>query len=545
VVDGVDTLPEGTPQLTLGWGVIGHAAKYLRQPNGPRARMPWSPTTRQARFILWWYALNDDGSWVFNRGVRRLAKGSGKSPFGAVLALEEFTGPVRLKDFDPSVLGGAVGHAVHMPLVDIAATAESQTENTMRMVRSFASKGSRLQVEYDLDVGKQAIFLPPEGSLKVITASSTAAEGRESTFTLADETEHWHPTNGGVELAATLIDNLTKSGSRMVQTENAWVPGRDTVAEAAWDEYQAQIEGRTKGNGRILYDARIAPADTDLADEASLMRGLAYVYEDCFWQKLEPIRDRIWAPTSKPDDSRRKYLNQPTASADSWTTPMAWEALADRSIVVEPGESIAAFFDGSKSRDATALIGCRMSDGHVFRLGLWEPDTAHTTASEVDVRAVSVAVQRMKATYDVVGFFGDVREWESFVKIDWPDLFLDEETSETALLVNATGGKDPQAIAWDMRSHDYDFTLACELTLAEIEEKAFTHDGDLAVARHVGNARNRPGRWGTSISKESPSSSKKIDAAVCVVGARMVRRLVIASGNWPREAKRSGEAYFG
>jgi hypothetical protein len=534
VADGVDTLPEGLPELTLGWDVIRWAATFLRQPNGERAGQLWQPTPRQARFLLWWYALDPVGAWVFDRGVRRLAKGSGKSPFGAVLALAEFCGPVRLADLDPKAQGGAVGKTVQMPLVQIAATAESQTENTMRMVRAFAAKGSKLQRTYNLDPGKQTYFLPPEGTLKVITSSASAAEGAESTFTLGDETEHWLPNNGGVELASTLIDNLTKSGSRFIQTENAWVPGRNSVAETTWDDYVAQQEGRTKLAGRVLYDARIAPADTDLADEASLMRGLAYVYDDCFWQKLEPIRNRIWSPSARPDDSRRKYLNQPTAAEDAWTTPMAWAALANPERTVEPGEAIAVFFDGSKSRDATALIGCCISDGHVFRIGVWEPDTAHNLDSVVPVAEVDAMVRQMADRYDVCGFFGDVQEWESFVKVSWPEVFPD-------LLVHAApGAKDPQTIAWDMRARTFDFTAACELAEAEIGNSSFTHDGDSAVARHVANARRRPNRYGTSIGKESPSSPHKIDAAVCVIGARMVRRLVLASGKYPRRKASAG-----
>ena len=89
-------------------------------------------------FFAWWYAVDPDGRWLFDHGVRRLAKGSGKSPFAAVWALEELVGPVRLKDFDPKVPGGCVGKPVDMPWVQIAATAESQTANTMRMVRAVA-----------------------------------------------------------------------------------------------------------------------------------------------------------------------------------------------------------------------------------------------------------------------------------------------------------------------------------------------------------------------------------------------------------------------
>lgn len=511
------------PEYTLAWGAIQWAMENLRQPNGPRAGQSWRPIDSQVRFLLWWYAVNEDGDWLYHHGVRRLAKGSGKSPFAAVLALMEFLGPVRVKDFDPRKPGGVVGRAVDMPLVQIAATAESQTANTMRMVRAMAAKDSKVVAKYNLDFGKTRYYKSPEGTLEVITSSSTAAEGAEASFIVADETEHWKPANGGPELIATLEDNLTKSGNRLMETCNAWQPGLETVAELSWDGWVAQEEGRTKGSSKILYDARIAPPDTDLTDERSLNTALKFVYDDCFWQKTRPIVERIWDPRSSSDASKRKYLNWPTAAVDAWLTQQEWSKLAAPARVVDLDEEIVMFFDGSKSRDATGLVGCCVSDGHVFTIGAWEPDTSHDTRSVVPVSAVDATVARAFREYKPVAFFADVQEWEGFVKVTWPEAYADR------LEMHATPtGKDPHAIAWDMRTKTYDFTMAVELTETEIKSEQFTHDGDARMARHVVNARRRPNRWGTSIGKESPDSPRKVDLAVCAVGARMVRRLLIA-----------------
>lgn len=539
--DRLVTLPAGVPQLTLGWEVVRWAGKYLRHPNGPRAGKAWRFVESQVRFLLWWYAVAEDGSWLFHHGVRRLSKGSGKSPYAALIALAELCAPVRLKDFDPQAPGGCVGKQVDMPLVQIAATAESQTANTMRMVRAFAPKGSRLVREFALDPGKVKYYRAPEGTLEVITSSFMAAEGAEASFVVADETEWWKPSNGGPDLVATLADNLAKSGSRMLETSNAWQPGIGSVAEDSFNAWVAQEEGRTRGRSQILYDARIAPPDTDMSDEESLRRALDHVYNDCFWQGIRPIMERIWDPKSRPDDSKRKYLNWPTAAVDAWTTQQAWAALADPAQVVADGDEIVAFFDGSKSRDATALVGCRISDGYVFTIGVWEPDPAHDTLSTVPVGRVDAAVERMFDRWQVLAFFADVKEWEGFVRVTWPDRYAEQ------LLIKAVpGGREPQLIAWDMRSHTFDFTQACELTETEIAEQRFAHDGDSQVARHIMNARRHPNRYGVSIAKESPDSPNKIDAAVCVIGARMVRRRLLASPEWQkRDTKpaRTGRVY--
>jgi hypothetical protein len=528
------TLPEDLPELTLGYEAGAWAMRHLLHPNGPRAGRPWRFTEGQLDFLLHWYAVDEDGRWLYQHGVRRLAKGSGKSPFAAVVALIELCAPVRLDGFDPSKRGGCAGRPVDMPLVQIAATAESQTANTMRMVRALAPKGSRVVDEHALDPGLTRYYKAPVGTLEVITSSASAAEGAESTFVVADETEHWTPTNGGPELSNTLLDNLTKSGSRMLETCNAWTPGLQSVAEESYAAWVAQEEGRVRGTGRMLYDARIAPWDTDLADEASLRAGLEFVYADCWWQDIDPIIGRIWSPKARPDDSRRKYLNQPTAAVDAWVTPQAWAQCARPDRAVEPGESIVMFFDGSRSRDATALIGCCMSDGHVFSLGTWEPDPSHDTVDVVDVAAVDATVAKAFELYDVVGFFADVKEWEGFTKVSWPAAYADR------LLVEAVpGGKDPQSIAWDMRSRVYEFGVACELTEAEIADQALTHDGSAVLSRHVGNARRHPTRGVVTLRKDSPDSPRKIDAAVAMVGARMTRRTVLASKEWQRRMHRS------
>lgn len=531
------TLPDGVPELTLGWEALAFAAEYFVHPNGPRAGKRWEYTREQARFLLWWYAVGEDGRWLYDHGVRRLSKGSGKSPFAAALALTEFCGPVRLHDFDPKLPGGCRGKRVEMPLVQVAGSAESQTENTMRQIRAIAPRGSRLVEDFKLDPGRTQYNMLPEGTLKVLTSSSTAVEGTEATFTVADEVEHWTPAKGGPEFHSTLVDNLAKSGSRMLETANAWKPGVESAAEETYRMWLAQEEGNLLGDTKILYDARLAPPETDLRDPESLRKGLEFVYEDATWADIDAMMNRIWR-TRDESVSKRKYLNWPTAPLDAWCNPEDWAKLARPDIEVAPGDRIVMFFDGSKSRDATALVGCRVSDGHVFVIGAWEPDNSHGDGDDnsIDVEDVDSRVDWAFDTYDVAAFFADVKEWEGFTKVTWPQRYEDRLD-----LMAVPGGKQPECIAWDMRSHSYEFALACELVESEILDGQFTHDGNSVLARHVGNARRKEARNGAiTIRKETPNSRDKIDAAVCMIGARMVWRLVTKGTEKPR----SNRAFF-
>lgn len=79
MTDGLATLPAALPCLTLGWEVIAWAGKYLRHANGPRAGQRFQFTDSQLRFLLHFYAVTDEGRWVYDRGARRWPKGSGKA----------------------------------------------------------------------------------------------------------------------------------------------------------------------------------------------------------------------------------------------------------------------------------------------------------------------------------------------------------------------------------------------------------------------------------------------------------------------------------
>lgn len=533
--DRLVTLPDGIPSLTLGWEAIHWASKYLRQPDGPNAGERWEFIESQVRFILWWYALDPDerlinlnfSRWAYYHGVRRWPKGAGKSPFAAVLSMIELLAPVRLDHYDPNVIGGCVGKKVSMPLVQIGATSHDQANiNTMRMVRALLPKNSRILKDYDVEAGKTIFHVPGGGQLMVITSSPTTEEGALVTFAILDQTESFYPSNGGVALADVMDRNVGKSGNRILETSNAWEPGKESVAESTFDAWVAQEEGRLKGKGRILYDARLAPPNIDWDDVGSIRKAVEFAYGDCYWANPEDIvENRILSPRTKLDVSKRFYLNWPESPEDAWTTQQLWGRLADPSFYIEDGSDIALAFDGSRVEDATALVGCHIETGFTFSVGIWEPRGSRF----IPAAEVHAAIQAIRERFHVCAFFADVKEWEQSTKITWRAWFTEEEDQLDVWAV--PGGRDPQPVAWDMRSHVAEFTQACEMVLAEIENEppGFKHDGDSAMGRHVINSRRRPNRYGISIGKESPKSPNKIDACVAMITSRHARRLVLAS----------------
>lgn len=553
------TLGRTSPRYTLGWEAIRWGMKYLRQPDGENAGERFRFTPSQMAFILNWYGLRKDGdraSWNYTHGVRRLPKGAGKSPFAAVMALIELCAPVRFARWGVDKDGNTypVGKPVGMPLVQIAGVSQEQgLINTMRMVRALivASKPdgtadhsikSRLVSEYGLDVGKTQIQTPNGGQLHVITSSATAAEGALTTFGICDQTEAWVKMNGGHDLFQVMDRNAAKSKSRLVQTANAWQPGIDSVAEQTFDAWVAEQEGRTLGKARTLMDVRMAPPSAmtlvcpectrpdckhdKIIDRDALVRGVTEAYGDCWWADPEDIVDNhILDPKTPLDVSKRFYLNWPTVSEDAWIEPYEWSRWADLDFELPDGAAITLGFDGSRNNDATALIGCDVETGFTFEIGIWETLAKGKIRVPVPVSEVDAAVARAFERWSPVAFFADVREWESFSKVSWP-----EQYGSRLKLHAVPGGRDPQPIAWDMRYHVSDFTAACELVHVEItgDVEVFRHDGSSLLAKHVNHARRRPNKYGISIGKESAGSDKKIDAAVAMIIARHARRLYLA-----------------
>lgn len=555
------TLPDYIPRYTLGWGVIKWGMKYLRQPDGDHAGDRWKFTPSQIRFLLHWYAVDENAQWIYSHGVRRLPKGAGKSPFAAVMAITELCGPVRFKAWiaDPENPSEAMplGKPIGMPLVEIAATAESQgLINTMTMVTALITatnndgtvdhkKKSRLVMDYGLDVGKTQINKPGGGFLHVITSSASAAEGARTTFGICDQTEAWLKANGGHKLFEVMDRNAAKSKSRLVQTANAWEPGSESIAERTYDAWVEEQEGRQMGTARTLMDVRAAPPDTvhyvcqelcgypdckhqKVINRDKMVEGVAEAYGDCDWADPVDIVDRHILDLKSPFTvSKRFYLNWPTVSEDAWCEPQEWNRWINLELILEDGADIALGFDGSRANDATALIACDIEYGNIYDLGIWETKALEGGGRlPIPVSEVDAAVARAFERWNPVAFFADVREWESFVKVSWPALY-----GSRLKIMASPGTYDPQPIAWDMRVRTGQFTAAAEMVNGEIrgDERVFYHDGSAALARHVKNMRNRPNKFGMSVGKESPDSPNKIDGGVAMIIARHARRMYLSS----------------
>lgn len=121
------TLRDGSwylPEYSVGWDVIEWMNEYLLMPGGPRAGENFEPTLEQVRFLLWWYAVDENGKFIYRNGTLRRMKGWGKDPLCAAMALAELCGPVAFSHMDEE--GIPVGKRRHGAWIQIAAVSQDQ-----------------------------------------------------------------------------------------------------------------------------------------------------------------------------------------------------------------------------------------------------------------------------------------------------------------------------------------------------------------------------------------------------------------------------------
>lgn len=521
---------------TLGWLVLDWMMENLAAPDVPFYQ-PFKPTPEQARFVLDFYRIDPaTGRRKYRRGVYGRPKGCGKSPFGAAFCAVEALGPVVPDGWDAD--GQPVGAPwveFRTPLVQIAATSEDQTANAWAPLLEMLREGPAVDNHPGLEVLDTFVNLP-RGRIEPITSAATSREGARPVFVLLDQTESWIPSNGGVRLAATLRRNLGKTGGSSLEVPNAYEPGLESVAETS-AEYMTRIsEGRAKDTG-LLYDHREAPPETDMAERESLRAGLLVAYGDAAaenggWVDLDRIIAEIWDPATHPQDARRFYLNQVTHASDAWLTQTEWAACVRRPDGELPDsvadrEAVTLGFDGSRKRargntDATALVGCRVRDGHVFLIDCWEqPEGPAGDEWRVPTAAVDLAVRDAFRRYRVVGFYADPALWESYVaqwEQDFGSQLAVKASRANPIEFYMTGGRATVVVR------------ALEQFHSAVVDREMTHDGASVLTRHVLNARRRAGRSGIQIAKDHPDSPRKIDAAVAAVLAWQARLDAVAAG---------------
>ncbi len=506
---------------TLGYDVGEWIEAHLVVGDGYLAGRPYKLTDEMWKFLIHFYRLYPyaepwpaPDSLRYTGGQLRRSQKWGKDPFGAATIWAEALGPTRFDGWNAG--GEPVGAPYPTPLIVCLGTSEEQTANTYRPLMDMARKGTLVDLP-GLDVGETRVVLPGGGKIEPVTTSAKARLGAPLTFLTITESHLFTLQGGYRKVSGAVKRNVAGMDGRWLELTNAWDPTEGSEAQVTAEALDE----------RVLLDTVESQRVEDLQDDEALYAELLRQYGDSARERggWVNIRGRIFGEARSPRhleaDRRRFFLNEIVVGESVFVDPIRWDVAAQE-IALQPGDKIALGFDGSRRLDATALIACRLTDGALFQLHVWEKP-----AGVPDWKVPSVEVdQQVRATfaaYDVAMMFADPYRWQDYLDA-WAAAF-------------------PNRVVEFPTNVEQRMDKAIERWSTAFEGNQLVHDGSATLTKHCKNAvlvkgsrkKPRPGEEQQQISTHYLKLAKRgdgllIDAAVAAVLAYHARGHAIEGG---------------
>lgn len=441
----------------------------------------------------------------FRRVGISVRKGWAKTEFASAVVAAELhpDAPVRCDGFDAD--GEPIGIGVRDPYIPMVAYTEEQTEDlAYAALLVMISEGPLAD---DFDVGLERIMRKGgDGKAVPLASAPDARDGARTTFQHFDET-HRFVLPRLREAHRTMLANLPKrrlADPWALETTTAPAPGENSVAESTM-EYARLVAKGGRSDSRIFFFHREAGEQHDIATpegvRAAVLDASGPAAE---WSDIDGICEQFDDPTADRTYLERVWLNRIKRSTERAFDTERWKALANPSRTIDDREQIALGFDGSRYIDATALVATHIDTGFQWPLGIWQRPP-RVEDWEVPVEEVEAALEDAFRRWRVWRLYADPPYWETYVS-QWAGRWGKERviewwTTRQRPMAGAVSGFANAIIAGEV-----------------------THNGDVLLTEHVGNAvrrvlglrddQDRP-LW--TIQKERRDSMLKIDAAMAAV----------------------------
>jgi phage terminase large subunit-like protein len=389
-------------------------------------------------------------------GYIGLPRKNGKSTLGAALAIYALV---------------CLGPAAHVySCAGDRKQASIVFDEAKRMVRADPELSDLLRIQ------RWHIEGPNDSIYRVLSADAELQQGLNPTFVIFDEV-HVQPNRN---LWDAMVLGMVRPGAMIVGITTA---GFDRTS-LAWDLYE-----RGRAGEFFYWWKEPALQGADWRDPAAWAQANPALGDFLPLYVLE--EDAKVTPESS---FRRYHLNQWTTTSAAWLPHGAWDGIAEAK-PFDPAVPFVAFADGSWTNDSTGIVAETIATAHLSVLGHWTPDPS---LGHIDMDAVD---RRLREVLAMPG----CREL-AFDSARFPDLF------------NRLEAEGYPILAWPTNSLAR-MVPACTEFYEAVTTKRITHDGDPRLASHLANAVLKSDRYGDRIVKESKSSPRKIDLAVCAVGA--------------------------
>lgn len=510
---------------TLGWEVIDWIEAYLCHGPGDVQGQPIELDDEEVQLVLDLYRLHPkgherEGRRVVNRGRYSRPKGRAKSEIAGMLVCAELRGEVRFDGWKAN--GDPQGRPVTYPFVRCLATEEGQAGNTYDNVRVMLEHAidTAPDVFGGIDVGLTRIFMPDKGECRPSTAASASKDGGKETFVVPDEVHLYHLPDLKA-MHRTVGRNLNKRPMAepwMFETSTMHRPGQGSIGESGFELAESIRAGKRKAHGFYMNHREGLPVK-DWSSDAEILAALPEGYGEAAYRMdfNRVLHDDIRDPEATEADSRRYFLNQHHVAADSAFDVDVWKALTS-DYRIAPGSFVAAGFDGAQVDDSTAIVITEIDTGHQELFALWERPPDVETWS-IDVELVNQAVDDLFERFDVWRLYADPPYWQT----------------ELAAWQGRHG--DKRVIEWWTNAKKA-MAYAIQNWANAMKPGALSHDGNVDLSRHIGNAKRAEtrirdessGRFLWVMRKEAQKSPRKIDAAMAACLSWEARTDALAAG---------------
>lgn len=371
------------------------------------------------------------------------------------------------------------------------------TRDQARIVFAEAKKMVELDPELSslAKVFRDAIEVPSTGSVyRVLSSEAGASEGLNPTFTMFDEV-HVQPNDelwnvmalGAGARHEPLHVGITTAGAR-TNTH-----GGDSFCYSLYQYGKRVALGEIEDPSFFFaWWEPQAGAEADHTDPKVWAEGNPGLGDLNSLEDFEAALKRTPEP-----EFRTKRTNVWVTSASAALPFGSWDQLADQERIVEDGVAVVLMADGSWSGDSTAIIGYTVEEiPHLFVVGLWEKPEDGFNEWRVPIADVEATILEAAKKWRCQEIAMDPYRWQRSIQK------LEDEG--LPMMEFPMGSVSRMVTAW---KSFYDAVL----------DRKFTHDGNAALARHVGNMVLKIDAKGARPTKETRLSNRHIDLGVCAV----------------------------
>lgn len=401
----------------------------------------------------------------------------------------------------------ALYHLITTPDAECLIGAASRDQATILydQAAGFIRRTPELQQRADIKRGYREIRSKRDsGRIRVLAADVDTADGVIPTLALVDEL-HRHKSAG---LYGIFRDGLGPRAGQMITISTAGDHEQTTLGLMRLAALQLPVITRTgvhtvamSADGRFVMHEWALDKD-DNVDDMRVVKGA----NPASWQTLEALRARHDSPSMLPWQWARFACGIWTSAEAWWIQADEWASLATAERIL-PGDKVTIGFDGARVSDSTALVACRLSDGLLEPIHVWEAE-GDAARWEIDTGSVDRVLAETMERYTVVRGYFDPPLWRSEIE-GWQREF-----------------GEPLVTGYDTTKAK--MLGAVERFRTDVSAGTIQHTGDPTLTRHILNAQTREVRGGYWLTKDRNTSPNKIDAAVAAVLAYEARADALA-----------------